>query len=185
MSTNPDSQLIERCQRGDDEAFRELIEQHKRLVFALIARSIRDQARAEELAQEVFLRVYRGLRYFRGEARLTTWIYRIAINVLAEERRPGRPIEVSLDEPAPGRDGPRFEPGGEDRAFSDLELQDRLGKAIERLPAQYQVLVNGHYLKGLRYEDLAEALGLPMGTVKTHLHRAKRLLRQMLTDGDA
>lgn len=185
MSTNPDSQLIERCQRGDDEAFRELIEQHKRLVFALIARSIRDQARAEELAQEVFLRVYRGLRYFRGEARLATWIYRIAINVLAEERRPGRPIVVSLDEPAPGRDGPRFEPGGNDRAFGDLELQDRLGKAIERLPAQYQVLVNGHYLKGLRYEDLAEALGLPMGTVKTHLHRAKRLLRQMLTDCDA
>lgn len=118
MSTNPDSQLIERCQRGDDEAFRELIEQHKRLVFALIARSIRDQARAEELAQEVFLRVYRGLRYFRGEARLATWIYRIAINVLAEERRPGRPIEVSLDEPAPGRDGPRFEPGGEDSGRS-------------------------------------------------------------------
>ena len=185
MSTNPESQLIERCQRGDDEAFRELIEQHKRLVFALMARSIRDQARAEELSQEVFLRIYRGLRYFRGEARLATWIYRIAINVLAEERRPGRPIVVSLDEPAPGRDGPRFEPGTEDRAFDDLELQDRLGKAIERLPAQYQVLVNGHYLKGLRYEDLAEALGLPMGTVKTHLHRAKRLLRQMLTDDDA
>lgn len=182
MSLNPDAPLIERCQRGDDEAFRELIEQHKRLVFALLARSIRDQARAEELAQEVFLRVYRGLRYFRGEARLATWIYRIAINVLAEERRPRRPIEVSLDEPAGDGDRPRFEPGGQDRAFSDLELQDRLGKAIERLPVPYQVLVNGHYLQGLRYEDLADALDLPMGTVKTHLHRAKRLLRRMLTD---
>ena len=186
MSTNPDSQLIERCQRGDDEAFRELIEQHKRLVFALIARSIRDQARAEELAQEVFLRVYRGLRVFsrRGAARRPgSTGSRSTCSPRSGGR--GRPIEVSLDEPAPGRDGPRFEPGAEDRAFGDLELQDRLGKAIERLPAQYQVLVNGHYLKGLRYEDLAEALGLPMGTVKTHLHRAKRLLRQMLTDCDA
>ena len=104
MSTNAESQLIERCQRGDDEAFRELIEQHKRLVFALMARSIRDQGRAEELAQEVFLRVYRGLRHFRGEARLATWIYRIASNVLAEERRPGRPIEISVHgEPAHAR----------------------------------------------------------------------------------
>jgi len=61
-----------------------------------------------------------------------------------------------------------------------MVLKDRLQKAIERLPIQYQVLVNGHYLKGLRYEDLAEALDLPMGTVKTHLHRAKRQLRHLL-----
>jgi RNA polymerase sigma-70 factor (ECF subfamily) len=61
-----------------------------------------------------------------------------------------------------------------------MVLKDRLQKAIERLPIQYQVLVNGHYLKGLRYEDLAEALDLPMGTVKTHLHRAKRQLRRLL-----
>ena len=59
-------------------------------------------------------------------------------------------------------------------------LKDRLQKAIERLPIQYQVLVNGHYMKGMRYEELAEALDLPMGTVKTHLHRAKRQLRQLL-----
>ena len=185
MSDNAEQQLIERCRRGEDEAFRELVDQHKRLVFALVARSVRDQGRAEELAQEVFLRVHRGLKYFRGDSRLSTWIYRIASNVLAEERKPGRPVEISLDEPAADGDRPRFEPGAADRAFSDLELQDRLGKAIERLPTPYQILVNGHYLQGLRYEDLAEALALPMGTVKTHLHRAKRLLRQMLESGEA
>lgn len=185
MSTNSEQQLIERCRGGDDEAFRELVDQHKRLVFALIARSVSDQARAEELAQEVFLRVYRGLRFFRGESRLATWIYRIATNVIAEERRPTRPFHVSLDEPAADGERPRIEPGVEDRAFSDLELQDRLRKAIEQLPVPYQVLVNGHYLEGLRYEDLSESLGLPMGTVKTHLHRAKRLLRRMLEGGEA
>lgn len=185
MSTNLEQQLIERCRGGDDEAFRELVDQHKRLVFALIARSVTDQARAEELAQEVFLRVYRGLRFFRGESRLATWIYRIATNVIVEERRPARPLHVSLDEPAADSERPRFEPGAEDRAFSDLELQDRLRKAIEQLPVAYQILVNGHYLEGLRYEDLSESLGLPMGTVKTHLHRAKRLLRRMLEGGEA
>lgn len=183
MSEIPEQQLIARCRHGDDEAFRELVDQHKRLVFALIARSVSDQARAEELAQEVFLRVYRGLPYFRGDARLSTWIYRIVSNVIAEERKPGRPIEVSLDEPMPGGDGPRIDPGEVDRSFNDLELRDRLQKAIELLPVPYQLLVNGHYLDGMRYEDLAESLQLPMGTVKTHLHRAKRLLRRML-EGD-
>jgi DNA-directed RNA polymerase specialized sigma24 family protein len=95
-------ELIERCRHGDDEAFRELVDQHKRLVFALIARSVSDQARAEELSQEVFLRVYRGLAYFRGEARLSTWIYRIVSNVLVEERKRTRAVTISLDEPFPG-----------------------------------------------------------------------------------
>jgi RNA polymerase sigma-70 factor (ECF subfamily) len=72
------------------------------------------------------------------------------------------------------------QPAADDRAFGDLLLRDRLQKAIERLPVPYQVLVNGHYLKGLRYEELAAALDLPMGTVKTHLHRAKRRLRHLL-----
>ena len=185
MSTTLEPQLIERCRGGDDEAFRELVDLHKRLVFALIARSVPDPARAEELAQEVFLRVYRGLKYFRGESRLATWIYRIATNVIVEERRPRRPLHVSLDEPAADGERPRIDLGVEDRAFSDLELQDRLHKAIEQLPVPYQVLVNGHYLEGLRYEDLSASLGLPMGTVKTHLHRAKRLLRRMLEGGEA
>jgi RNA polymerase sigma-70 factor (ECF subfamily) len=185
MSTNLERQLIERCRGGDDEAFRELVDQHKRLVYALVARSVPDQARAEELAQEVFLRVYRGLKYFRGESKLATWIYRIATNVIVEELRPRRPLHVSLDEPVTDGDRPRLELGVEDRAFSDFELQDRLHKAIDQLPVPYQVLVNGHYLEGLRYEDLSASLGLPMGTVKTHLHRAKRLLRRLLEGGEA
>ena len=78
------------------------------------------------------------------------------------------------------RDRPLREPGAADRAYHQIELKDRLEKAIARLPDAYQVLVNGHYLKGLQYEELAEALQLPMGTVKTHLHRAKRRLRVLL-----
>ena len=179
MSGISEHQLIERCRQGDDEAFRELVDQHKRLVFALIARSVSNQAKVEDLAQEVFLRVHRGLPYFRGEARLSTWIFRIVSNVIAEERKPGLHA-ISLDDPVPGSDAPALDPGVIDRAYDDFELRDRLEKAIERLPASYQLLVNGHYLEGLRYEDLAAALQMPMGTVKTHLHRAKRLLRQLL-----
>jgi RNA polymerase sigma-70 factor, ECF subfamily len=179
MSGISEQQLIERCRHGDDEAFRELVDQQKRLVFALIGRSVPNPARVEELAQEVFLRIHRGLPYFRGESKVSTWIFRIVANVIAEERKPGLNA-ISLDEPLPGRDAPAIDPGAIDRAYGDLELRDRLEKAIEQLPASYQLLVNGHYLEGLRYEDLASALNLPMGTVKTHLHRAKRLLRHLL-----
>lgn len=171
-------ELIERCRQGDETAFRELVDQFKGLVFALTARSVRDRARAEELAQDVFLKVHRGLPYFRGDARLSTWIYRITVNVLSKARP--EVATASLDDIAPGETEPRFRPGTDDRAFADLALKDRLDKAIQRLPIRYQVLINGHYLKGLQYDELASALDLPMGTVKTHLHRAKRQLRHLL-----
>ena len=177
MKATSEHQLIERCRQGDEAAFRELVDQYKGLVFALIGRSIPDRARAEELSQDVFLKVHKGLPYFRGEAKLSTWIYRIVVNVLSQERR--ELATVSLDE-TNENDRPRYEPASEDRSFGDLAMKDRLQKAIERLPVPYQVLVNGHYLKGMRYEDLAEALNMPMGTVKTHLHRAKRRLRHLL-----
>lgn len=175
MKGSAEHLLIDRCRQGDETAFRELVDQYKGLVVALVGRSIRDRARAEELAQDVFLKMHKGLPYFRGESKLSTWIYRIVINVLSQER-PARTI--SLDDDGPDR--PQLQPAADDRAFGDFLLKDRISKAIERLPVQYQVLVNGHYLKGMRYEDLAEALDMPMGTVKTHLHRAKRQLRHLL-----
>ena len=169
-------ELVERCRQGDETAFRELVDQHKGLVVALVSRSVTNRARAEELAQDVFLKMHKGLPYFRGESKLSTWIYRIVINVLSQER-PDRATD-SLDDDTEGRRA--IQVNSNDRAFGDLVLKDRLHKAIERLPVHYQLLVNGHYLKEMRYEDLAEALNMPMGTVKTHLHRAKRQLRHLL-----
>lgn len=124
----------------------------------------------------MFLKVHKGLPYFRGDAKLSTWIYRIVINALSQERP--ELATTSLDEDRDDR--PRPDPGAEDRVFGDLVMKDRLQKAIEQLPVPYQVLINGYYLKGMRYEDLAEALDMPIGTVKTHLHRAKRRLRHLL-----
>ena len=173
MQAASEPELVERCRRGDEGAFHELIERYKDLVFALIARTVQDRSRAEDLAQEVFLRIHRGLPYFRGEARLSTWIYRIAANVCAQPMSPTGMISLD-DETA------RAAPATIDRHFGDLELRDRLEKAIARLPAHYRLIVAAHYLDGLRYEDLADALKLPLGTVKTHLHRAKQRLRRLL-----
>jgi RNA polymerase sigma-70 factor (ECF subfamily) len=148
------------------------------LVYALSARTVQDRTRAEDLAQDVFLRIHRGLPYFRGEARLSTWIYRIVANVCVQDRAQG-PVPgsvVSLDD----ANARVRVPAAADRQFGDLELKDRLEKAIARLPAQQRLLVAAHYLQGVQYEDLAEALRLPLGTVKTQLYRAKQQLRRLL-----
>jgi RNA polymerase sigma-70 factor, ECF subfamily len=167
--------LVERCRQDDEGAFQELVDGYKNQVFAMIARTVQDRSRVEDLAQDVFLRVHRGLPYFRGEARLSTWIFRIVVNVCTQART-RRPDPISLDDE---RSVP-ITPAGADRQFADIELRDRLEKAIARLPDQQRLLIAAHYLQGVQYEDLADGLGLPLGTVKTHLYRAKRQLRRLL-----
>lgn len=167
-----EGELIARCQAGDETAFGELVDRYKNLVYAMVYRMVNDRSQVDDLAQEVFLKVHRGLPYFRGEARLSTWIYRIVANVCVQARGRRRDTVRADDVP---------EPSAADAAFADLELRDRLEKAIAQLPEQYRLLVAAHYLKGVQYEALAEALDIPLGTVKTHLYRAKRQLRELLS----
>jgi RNA polymerase sigma-70 factor (ECF subfamily) len=168
--------LIERCRAGDDTAFADLVDRYKDLVYSIVHRMVLDRSTVDDLAQEVFLKVYRGLPYFRGEARLSTWIFRIAQNVCTAAR-PRRPMNVSLDAREPRAVA---EPRSIDGAFAELELRDRLEKAIAQLPDNYRLLIAAHYLQGVQYEALAEVLDVPLGTIKTHLHRAKRRLREIL-----
>src|SRR5687767_4177811 len=117
--------LIARCRAGDETAFRSIVDGFKDLVFALISRQIRDRARADDLAQEVFLRVYRGLPYFRGESRLSTWIYRVTFNVCQQDRE-----QTAALVPESSGAGRFAEPVARDTAFDDLVLRDRMDKAI-------------------------------------------------------
>lgn len=164
--------LIERCRTGDDVAFGELVDRYKNLVYGMVWRMVADRSQTDDLAQDVFLKVYRGLPYFRGDARLSTWIFRIVSNVCSQARS-RRTAEVPALTPV-------REPGSADTAFAELELRDRLDKAIAQLPENYRLLIAAHYLDGVQYEALAETLDIPVGTVKTHLYRAKRRLRELL-----
>lgn len=173
-------ELIERCRSGDDTAFAELVSRYKDLVYGLIYRMIPDKSAVDDLAQDVFLKVHRGLPYFRGEARLSTWIYRIVQNACVQSQTDRRQT-VPVVEPRPDAK-PRPEHGSLDAAFGALETRDRLDKAMSQLPANYRLLIAAHYLRGVQYEALAEALNIPLGTVKTHLYRAKRRLRELLEE---
>lgn len=173
MAEIDERELVSRCQAGDETAFGELVDHYKNLVYAMVYRMVNDRNQADDLAQEVFLKVHRGLPYFRGEARLSTWIYRIVANVCVQARTRRRELQPAAAG-LPDRGAP-------DGAFADLELRDRLEKAIAQLPDQYRMLIAAHYLQGVQYEALAESLNLPLGTVKTHLYRAKKLLREILS----
>ena len=166
-----------------DEAFRELVDTYKRMVFAIVSRSLPRSADVEDVAQEVFVRVHRGLREYRGDARLSTWICRIAINACADARQRA-PREVSLDAVPVGAPPP---PAAvvTDPAFRDVELRDRVAKAMARLSERSRLVLTMYYFAGRGYEEIADALQLPLGTVKTHLHRAKQELRDIMERDDA
>ena len=177
MEPAHERELVARCRRDEPGAFEELVDQFKNLVFALIARTVPDRSRAEDRAQDVFLRIHRGLPYFRGEARLSTWIFRIVVNICTQENDRLRPA-ISLDDPdsrlpAPGA----VDPASPTWNFAIVWRGHRAAAPAVRL------LIAGHYLEGVQYEDLAEAMNLPLDTVKPQLHRAKRQLRQLL-EGD-
>ena len=161
--------------REDDAAFGELVERYKDLVYGMVLRLAPDRSQADDLAQDVFLKIHRGLPYFRGEARLSTWIYRI----VHERLRAGasRPRARCRSTAGPiGRRSIRRRRCGVRRPRAARSPR----KAIAQLPEHYRFLIAAHYLRGVQYEALAEALDIPLGTVKTHLHRAKRQLREIL-----
>jgi RNA polymerase sigma-70 factor, ECF subfamily len=174
-----DAELVDRAVAGQQDAFRSLVERHQRSVFNLLARMLRNPALAEEQAQETFLKAFRHLRTFDPRFKFSNWILRIAHNTAIDCMRRSRPAETSLDEPDE-RDGTRLADIVPDATAPDpsdaLERQDAarvLGKALSRLRPEYRRLVVLRYQEDLSYEEIAEITGLPLGTVKSHLHRAR------------
>lgn len=168
-----ESMLVTRAGRGDRVAFAELVRRHQGKVRALLMRLAGDRSLADDLAQEVFLRAYRGLVGFEGRSSFGTWVYRISYNVYLNHRTRTRSFaalpedyDVRAAAPEDALSAPR------------ADLRRDLEAAIAELPERYRAVIVLYYLQEVSYPEIAEILELPLGTVKTHLHRAKRLLRQ-------
>jgi RNA polymerase sigma-70 factor (ECF subfamily) len=172
-AASTDAQLILAASRdGDREAFAELVRRHQSMVRSVLRRLTGgDAALADDLAQEAFLLAWRRLSTFRFEARFTTWLYRIAFNAWQSERRKTREVLLGEDEAVPEPE----QPGGvgpEDRM--DLE------RALATLSDGERAALAACYAADLSHEEAARALGIPLGTVKTHILRAKAKLRARL-----
>lgn len=168
--------LVEACRRGERPALHALYERYRRRVFALIARIVGAQD-AEELTQDVFLRAFRGLEKFRGEAQLSTWMYRLAVNAALShatraQARQRRNVSDEALEKMPALDG--------SPDTGDPRLRAKLSEALEALPAGYRAVLVLHDVEGLQHDEIAVILGCRVGTSKSQLHKARAKMRDLL-----
>ncbi len=160
---------------GNGEAFATLVERYDRAVYHLAYRTLHDVEEARDVTQEAFFKAFRGLRTFRPDAKFSTWIFAITYHACCD--RLNRRKHFTSDE-LPERPDPS--PGPEHRVIA-LDEAARLRAAIDALPEKYRTVVTLFHLQGRQYEEIASVLGLPLGTVKTHLFRAKEQLRSLLS----
>jgi len=170
--------LIRAAQDGDLRAFERLMHSHAPALYTLALRSLGDAHEAENLVQEAMLRAWNSLEGFRTEARLGTWLYRIVINLCYNRLPQLRRLPEGLDE-AWAATLPQAASGPE-ALLTDGDLRQSLHDAIAALPAQQRLLITLRHLEDLRYDEIAELTGLPLGTVKTGIHRGRQQLRAAL-----
>lgn len=175
-----DVELVRGALDGAESAFREIVMRYQRPVYGLIVRMVRDEGRAEELAQDTFVKAFRALHTYDVQRKFSAWLLTIAHHVAIDELRKGTLRTQSLDE--------MTEDGSQPREFADTrnatpallaesaQLATALQTAIARLRPDYREVVTLRYERELDYDEIAEITGLPMGTVKSSLHRARKEL---------
>jgi RNA polymerase sigma-70 factor (ECF subfamily) len=174
-----DAECVRRLQRGETEAFAVLLERHQRNIFNLLYRMLGDYDDAAEVSQETFLSAYRSIKSFRGDASFSTWLYRIAVNHANTRRKSvalwqQRTARMDLAEPA--SDG-ASDPAD---AFERKEMRERVQAALNGLEAEDAAIILLRDLQDVPYEAVADILEVPIGTVKSRLHRARRALKARL-----
>lgn len=181
-----DQALVERVQRGDKRAFELLVSKYQRKIFRLLSRLIRDPAEIEDVAQEAFIKAYRALPNFRGESAFYTWLYRIAINtaknhLVAQGRRAPTTTETEVE------DAENFDDADQLRDFNtpdamllSRQVGEAVNRAIEKLPEDLRTAVVLRELEGLSYEEIAEAMNCPIGTVRSRIFRAREAIASEL-----
>jgi len=180
-ATGADQLLVERVQRGDTRAFDMLVLKYQHRIFGLIGRYVQDPDEVQDVAQEAFIKAYRALPNFRGESAFYTWLYRIAINtaknhLVARSRRPpGRDLEVEEAEYHSGGQAMHDTENPENVLFGE-ELKAVVESAIANLPDDLRTAVTLREFDGLSYEDIADVMSCPVGTVRSRIFRAREAI---------
>ena len=170
--------LVAASARGDQDAFRRLVERYRRLVLHVAFRSMGDMSLAEDVAQEAFIKVFRGLPHYRPEKPFVHWLHRVVANAVTDELRRKRatiPLDALVNPPESSEAEPEDVAGQHD-------VQQAVRAAIAALPPRYREIISLQVFHELTYEEIARRLRLPLGTVMWRLNMAKRLLRKQLGD---
>ncbi len=190
MSAEADALLVERVKRGDQKAFELLVVKYERKIHRLIGRMVRDVDLIDDIAQETFIRAYRALPNFRGEAAFYTWLYRIAVNTakkqLADLVKDPVITEAALAASQDEEDETSFrkpEPISSETpegVLASREIADTVNRAIEALPAELREAVTLREIEGLSYDEIAEVMNCPIGTVRSRIFRAREAIATQL-----
>lgn len=176
---NEDRLLVNRIMQGDRYAFQQLVKQHERLVVHMIGRIIQNKADVEELCQDVFVKVYQKLPGFKFECKLSTWIatiaYRLSINYLKKKKIS---IEIEMGEKEFLRTSAVIETP--EKIMAQKSTGDLVQLYINKLPVHYKAVLTLYHLDGMNYSEIGEITGMPEGTVKNYLFRARNLLKEKL-----
>ena len=170
---DPDKELIQKIQEGDRLAFNQLVVKYRNRVMGIASRMLGDRVEAEDLAQDVFVKVYHALPGFQGAALFSTWLYRVTANSCLNHRRrriPENQISKEAGDPEPTLSDPSSNPH---HMLEQKELKILLEKAIQSLPEEQRVVLILRDIEGLSYEEIADSLRLELGTVRSRLHRAR------------
>jgi len=180
-----DQQLVVKVQNGDKRAFDLLVLKYQHKIFSIISRFVKDQAEVQDVAQETFIKAYRALGSFRGESAFYTWIYRIAINtaknylVSKGRRPPSTDVDVDEAEFYTGSDSLKDVSTPENQMMRD-QLKDVIYKAIQDLPEDLRTAVTLREMEGLSYEEIAEVMDCPVGTVRSRIFRAREAIEKQM-----
>lgn len=178
---NVDQQLVERVQQGDKTAFNLLVTKYQHKVANLVARFVKNQADVADVVQEAFIKAYRALPNFRGESAFYTWLYRIAVNtaknhlVATGRKPPGSDIEIEEAEVYDSGDALREFDSPEKLLLTD-EIRQVIFDTIEQLPEDLKTAINLRELEGLSYDEIAEVMSCPVGTVRSRIFRAREAI---------
>jgi RNA polymerase sigma-70 factor (ECF subfamily) len=180
-----EAEAIQRAQQGDAEAFERIYRLHNRRVYALCLRMVGNTAEAEDLTQEAFLQLFRKIGTFRGESAFSTWLHRLAVNVVLMRLRKKTLAQTSLEEVTePDEDvgGPRKDIGGPDLRLSGSVDRVNLERAVEQLPPGYRSVFVLHDVQGYEHNEIATIMNCSIGNSKSQLHKARMRLRQLLQE---
>ena len=191
LANLPDADIVALAQQGRDLAFRELVRRYERPVFSLIYRMVRDREASEDLAQDSFVKVLNHIDRYNPEFKFSSWIFKIANNVAIDHLRRRQPQTVSMDGSPHATSAAEIEASSfeiaadQETALQELEARE-IGSAIERaiarLRPEYRACIMLRHIEDRSYEEIATTLDLPLGTVKTYIHRARNELRVLLAD---
>jgi RNA polymerase sigma-70 factor (ECF subfamily) len=181
-----DRQLVERAQHGDKAAFELLVEKYQRKLARLLSRFIRDPAEVEDVTQEAFIKAYRALPAFRGDSAFYTWLYRIGINtaknyLMAMGRRAPTSTEVEAEDAEGFEDGEQLRDiNTPESVLLSKEIAETVNATIEKLPEELRKAIQMREIEGMSYEDIAQAMDCPIGTVRSRIFRAREAIAEQL-----